>query len=330
LRHNASLLPSSECRLLREGLGDGVEEVAAVEEEEEEKGICEGVRKEKTAVSVSTLDWGDIETWPKKGCSEAEEGEPWRRFEVVMGCDLVYDSAIAPLLGKCVGRLLDKVTTTTRSIGLLFLFLFAAVFLNVSGRGPCRVRHPLIEISTASHVRFSFLSLSLSLSLSFSPRIFFSLSLSLILTFVLFVQCVRLPPPPSLCQDNGVFVYVAPPDGRAGLPRFLEDELIRKLGLVLVLEAESPKAYAANPLHSQDATSAFLHFSELSLPYVLRVFARPTAAASTAALLGIELGGPSSSSSAVPLGHTPFSWGGASSKPQACPVGHTPFSWGAV
>lgn len=86
----------------------------------------------------------------------------------------------------------------------------------------------------------------------------------------------------------GVFLYVAPPHGRAGLVRFLSTALPAK-GFVHASATPSPSAYGANPLVSGDAAQAFLHFSELNAPYVLHVFLRTGGDAAAAAALAAGL-----------------------------------------
>ena len=166
---------------------------------------------------MAALDWADRGTWPAAAGGAGAWGGGHARFDVVMGSDLVYDDAMAGLLGAAVEGLL---------------------------------------------------------------------------------------------KPGGHLVYVAPPSGRAGLARFLDEELPRR-GLVRLASASSPRAYGANPLASGDATTAFLHFAELGLPYVLHVF---------------QQGLP------PPPGHTPFSWMPRPLVPGAAkrPPGHTPFSWPGV
>jgi hypothetical protein len=129
---------------------------------------------------------------------------------------------------------------------------------------------------------------------------------------------------------------VAPPTGRAGLDGFLSADLTR-FGFVLESAQLAPPAYGANPLASGDETQAFLHFSELTAPYMLYVFQKrggggggtPAASPSTAPLASASSSATSSASRPVPPGHTPFSWlpRVAAHSTQQRPPGHSAFSW---
>lgn len=74
-------------------------------------------------------------------------------------------------------------------------------------------------------------------------------------------------------KQGGVFLYVAPDTGRAGIKEFIEEMKTRCPGWK---EEVAPKEYHANPLINGDDEECFLHFQELSsLTYVLYEFPIP-------------------------------------------------------
>ena len=66
----------------------------------------------------------------------------------------------------------------------------------------------------------------------------------------------------GLLRSGGMFFYVAPDTGRAGLPEFLSG-LAAKHGFEHVEDVEAPASYKANPLASGDDNEALLHFTDL-------------------------------------------------------------------
>lgn len=75
-------------------------------------------------------------------------------------------------------------------------------------------------------------------------------------------------------KEGGVFLYVAPDTGRAGIEDFIAEMKIRCPGWK---EQVAPKEYHSNPLTNGDDEECFLHFQELSsLTYMLYEFPIPT------------------------------------------------------
>jgi len=63
----------------------------------------------QTEVRVCGLDWGSEATWPSSAApTTAPAAQPRRRFDVVIGSDLVYADSVGPLLAKVVDGLLAK------------------------------------------------------------------------------------------------------------------------------------------------------------------------------------------------------------------------------
>lgn len=74
-----------------------------------------------------------------------------------------------------------------------------------------------------------------------------------------------------LDQYTGVFLYVAPEDGRDGLPEFIA--IMKSGGFECVKEERAPDRFRENPLKSEDEEDCFLHFHELaSTVYILYEF----------------------------------------------------------
>ena len=66
----------------------------------------------------------------------------------------------------------------------------------------------------------------------------------------------------GLLKPGGMFFYVAPDTGRAGLPEFLGG-LATAHGFEHLEDAEAPASYKSNPLASGDDDEALLHFTDL-------------------------------------------------------------------
>jgi hypothetical protein len=126
----------------------------------------------------------------------------------------------------------------------------------------------------------------------------------------------------SFFDDVSIYRYVAPPSGRAGLDGFLSADLMQH-GFTLISAQLAPTEYGHNPLESGDETQAFLHFSELTAPYMLYVFQKTGRSSSSNSSSEFE--------GSIPPGHTPFSWlprpANHTSSSLARPPGHSAFSW---